>query len=157
MGIKLFYSNKTNTKILSYKKTFSAIAKYAYKYLKLEGDYELSVTLINDELIKEYNAQYRNIDRSTDVLSFALNDEVSGESKINFDEELVVLLGDIFISYETAVRQASEYGHSIDREMAFLFTHGLLHLLGYDHQNNEDEKEMFSLQDVILDALNIKR
>lgn len=90
--------------------------------------------------------------RSTDVISFALEDNdqfyVPGMPRS---------LGDIFISYDHALAQAQEYGHSIEREMCFLFTHGLLHLLGYDHMNEEDEKEMFALQKAILNELGIER
>lgn len=115
-------------------------------------DLELSVIFVNDERIHEINRDYRQIDRSTDVISFALED-----NEQFYVEGMPRELGDIFISIDHAKKQADEYGHSFYREMCFLFTHGLLHLLGYDHMNEEDEKEMFTLQNDILNALNIGR
>lgn len=157
MGIKLIYTNDSPFRIKSYKKTFQSISVFVFNYLNLNYNYELSVTITSDETIKEYNHAYRNIDNSTDVLSFAFLEKGINEKEILYDENVSILLGDIVISSETARRQAKEYGHSFDREMAFLFTHGLLHLLGYDHMNKEDEEKMFNLQDYVLDELNIKR
>jgi len=114
-------------------------------------DAYLSVVFINDEEIKDINKTYRNIDRVTDVISFALEDN---KEKIIGDR----ILGDIFISIPRMKEQAKLYGHSEKRELSFLCCHGLLHLLGYDHVNNEKEKEiMFNLQDEILSSLNIER
>ena len=96
------------------------------------------------------NREYRGVDRPTDVITFALQDEMSELESMY--EEIEQELGDIFISVDTAKRQAQEYGHSLRREVCFLFTHGLLHLLGYDHMTEEDEKVMFALQDTILDG-----
>ena len=93
--------------------------------------------------------EYRNIDRSTDVISFALQDD---DSNIFVQEEQNEL-GDIFINVQAIRDQAKEYGHSLRREACFLFCHGLLHLMGYDHMTKEDEKEMFTLQDVILNEV----
>ena len=89
------------------------------------------------------------MDRPTDVISFALQDDLDDA----FVEEDLYELGDIFINVDAIRQQAKEYGHSIRREACFLFCHGLLHLMGYDHMNAEDEKEMFALQDVILDEM----
>ena len=95
------------------------------------------------------NREYRNVDRPTDVISFAFLD-----NEENKDEMLKhsgpVCLGDIYISVDKAKEQAEEYGHPLKRELSFLFVHGLLHLLGYDHMNKEDEEVMFKLQDEIL-------
>jgi probable rRNA maturation factor len=132
---------------------FKEIADFTYELLELKEKYELSVSIIDDETIHTYNKQYRGIDRPTDVLSFAFQDD---EDMI-LDSKLPTELGDILISYETMLRQADDYGHSIDREMCFLFTHGLLHLLGYDHMEKDDEKEMFALQNEILEGLGILR
>ena len=157
LGIKLIYTNNSLFKIKSYKKEFNRIAAYVYNYLKLKHNYELSVTITDDETIREYNHQYRNIDRATDVLSFAFLEQGLDEKEILYDQDAMILLGDIIISSDKAKQQANDYGHSFDREMAFLFTHGLLHLLGYDHNNHDEEKEMFSLQEKILQDLDIKR
>ena len=153
MSIKMNYQNYYQKRILSYKKLFKQIAEYTYKLLELKDKYELSVSIVDDVTIHEYNKQYRQIDRPTDVLSFAFQD---AEDMI-VDSDLPVELGDILISYDTMLRQAEEYGHSIEREMCFLFTHGLLHLLGYDHMEKDDEEEMFALQNEILEGLNILR
>ena len=104
------------------------------------------------EFIIEINRDYRNIDRSTDVISFALEDSVEF-----YIEGMPRALGDIFISYDHAKMQAKEYEHSVYREMCFLFMHGILHLLGYDHMEEDEAKEMFALQNEILDSLNITR
>lgn len=132
-----------------YKKDFLLIAQRAQEVLKLEDEYSMSVIFVDPEEIHEINKTYRNIDRPTDVISFALRDEVDDYEMMEEDNEL----GDIFINIQAIVDQASEYGHSMRREVCFLFTHGLLHLLGYDHMCEEDEKQMFALQDVILDDI----
>lgn len=153
MSIKIHYQNYYPKKIKSYRKVFKEIADYTYNLLELKEKYELSLSIIDDETIHSYNKQYRNIDRPTDVLSFAFQDD---EDMI-LDSKMPTELGDILISYDTMLRQAEDYGHSIEREMCFLFTHGLLHLLGYDHMEKDDEEEMFALQNVILEGLNILR
>ena len=132
-----------------YKKDFLLIAQRAQEVLKLEDEYSMSVIFVDPEEIHEINKTYRNIDRPTDVISFALRDEVDDYEMMEEDNEL----GDIFINIQAIVDQASEYGHSMRREVCFLFTHGLLHLLGYDHMCEEDEKQMFALQDVILNDI----
>lgn len=107
---------------------------------------DLSLILTTAEYVHELNRDYRNIDRTTDVLTFAA---LEGET---FQQE-VVELGDIFINIQAVKDQAQRYGHSEKRELCFLFVHGLLHTLGYDHMSAEDEKEMFALQDEILDPV----
>ena len=114
----------------------------AIKKLNVKGIF--SVVFIDDDLMHEMNLKYRGIDRTTDVLSFALNDSIN-----DFKEEINVL-GDIFVSIPKMKEQALEYGHSEKRELSFLCIHGLLHLLGYDHMEKEDEKIMFRLQEEIL-------
>ena len=104
---------------------------------------------MDPEEIHEINKTYRGIDRPTDVISFALMDSEDDYEMMEDDNEL----GDIFINVEAIRNQAKEYGHSLRREVCFLFTHGLLHLLGYDHMEEDEEKEMFALQDVILDEI----
>ena len=136
----------------SYEQDFTAIIEQALKTLGIEDDVEVSCVLVDDERIHEINREYRHIDRSTDVISFAMEDNDQF-----YVEGMPRTLGDIFISVDHAKKQAEEYGHSLRREMCFLFTHGILHLLGYDHMTDEQEKEMFGLQDQILGALSIER
>ena len=123
---------------------------YVVKKLALEKC-EFNIILINNEKIHKINKEYRNVDRETDVISFALEDEMD----VKYSD--FRLLGDIYISMEKVYSQALEYGHSNVREICFLATHGILHLLGYDHMNEVDEKEMFKLQEELLDGYNIKR
>ena len=115
---------------------------------------EVSLMFTDDETIHEMNLEYRVIDRKTDVLSFALEE---GEEEEIFGGPEENLLGDIIISVETATRQAEEYGHSVEREMAFLALHGMLHLLGYDHMEEEERQEMRAQEEAILASLGITR
>lgn len=115
---------------------------------------EVSITLTDNVYIHELNMKYRNIDRPTDVLSFALNE---GEEPEIVDGPVVNMLGDIIISVERATEQAAEYGHSIEREIAFLTVHGMLHLLGYDHMEEADRVEMRKEEDYVMDKLGIGR
>lgn len=135
-----------------YKEQFLQIIFTTAQLLNIEDDLELSCIIVDDNKIHEINKDYRQIDKSTDVISFAMEDNdqyyVAGMPRS---------LGDIFISIDHAKTQAKDYGHSLKREMCFLFTHGLLHLLGYDHMNEDDEKEMFDLQKQILTTLQIER
>lgn len=133
----------------------------AAKELKLEDNFEVSITIVDNNRIHEINKEYRSIDRPTDVISFAIEDN-DDEFEIFFDEldDAIVLprlLGDIFISMDKAEEQAEEFDHSIEREIGFLTVHGFLHLNGYDHQTEEEEKEMFALQDIILEENGLER
>ena len=110
-----------------------------------------SIIFVNNEEIKEINKEYRKIDKITDVISFAFEDN----NNIVYNN--LRILGDIYISIPKMIEQAKEYGHSEKRELSFLTVHGLLHLLGYDHMNKKEEKEMFALQELILDGEDIKR
>lgn len=121
----------------------------AIKKLNVKGIF--TIIFIDDETMHEMNYKYRNVDRTTDVLSFALND-----AKDDFEEKLNVL-GDIYISIPKMKAQAVEYGHSEKRELSFLAIHGLLHLLGYDHMKKEDEKVMFALQEEVLSDAGITK
>ena len=116
--------------------------KYLVKKLELEKC-EFNVIIINNEEIRKINREYRNIDRETDVISFALEDEMD----IKYDD--FRLLGDIYISLDKAYSQAMEYGHSRERELCFLITHGILHLLGYDHMKPDDERETAFVQPLV--------
>lgn len=140
----------TITNEFGYKEDFSYLEDLldlTIKKLKVKGIF--SVTFIGDEMMHEMNFQYRGVDRTTDVLSFALNDFAE-----DFEVE-VELLGDIFVSIPKMIEQASEYEHSQKRELSFLVIHGLLHLLGYDHMNKEDEEVMFALQKEVLEDAGI--
>lgn len=139
--------NRTNQNNYSWFELFRTIAANAEKVLELRNDYEISVTFVRSVTIHKINRDYRGIDRPTDVISFAVQDADT------FFEEEDTDLGDIFINIDYAARQAREYGHFYEREIAFLFTHGLLHCLGYDHMTPEDEKEMTALQHQILDPV----
>ena len=125
------------------------------EYEKCQGDYEVSVSFVNDEKIHKLNLEHRNIDRSTDVLSFPLGSD--GEYDKNY-ETGAFLLGDIVISLETACRQAEIYGHSLEREVGFLTVHSMLHLLGYDHEESSlQERIMREKEEAILTSLGISR
>ncbi|MCL6457754.1 MAG: rRNA maturation RNase YbeY [Gorillibacterium sp.] len=133
---------------------------------------EVALTFVDDEEIRRLNNEFRSIDRATDVLSFPLFEEGSEEPTINYEdlEELNAengqteqfneeeLLGDIVISIPRALAQSEEYGHSAEREIGFLFVHGFLHLIGYDHEaGEEDEKLMFARQEEILARAGLTR
>jgi probable rRNA maturation factor len=115
---------------------------------------EVSLVFCDDAYIQDLNKNYRGKDQSTDVLSFALNE---GEEPEIVDGPSQVLLGDIIISLETAARQAEEYNHSLEREIAYLTVHGMLHLLGYDHMTEEDKAEMRVEEEHVLSLLGITR
>ncbi len=144
-------------------KLIETIIIAAAKELKLKDNFEVSVTVVDNERIHEINREYRSIDRPTDVISFAIEDNDEEDFEIFFDEmmeddlELPRLLGDLFISIDKAKEQAEEFGHSFERELGFLTVHGFLHLNGYDHQTEEEEKEMSALQDKILEENGLER
>lgn len=146
-SIEVFNNYGTDIKELGKMEEF---IKYCVDKLGLKN-VVFSVIIIDDESIHKINKEYRGIDRPTDVISFALEDD---KTIINSS---VRMLGDIYISYDTVIRQAKEYNHSNERELCFLAVHGLLHLLGYDHMNNDDEKKMFDLQKELLDSYGIKK
>lgn len=132
-----------------YEDIYLSLLKKTLNHLNLSFDPILSVTFTDDKFIHQINREYRHIDRPTDVISFAfLDNEEDKDSQLH--GQGIVCLGDIYISIDRAKAQAIEYGHPLKRELSFLFVHGLLHLLGYDHMTPEDEKIMFKLQDEIL-------
>ena len=126
-----------------YSKILKLVASAVSKNQKILKSRVLNIVITNNETIKDYNKKYRNVDSETDVLSFPSDEK--GE------------LGDILISYDRVISQAEDYGHAKERELAFLACHGMLHCLGYDHMNESEEKEMFNLQDIILNSINIRR
>lgn len=115
---------------------------------------EVSVIVVDNDKIHEMNKQYREMDRHTDVLSFPLWENASEWEESVMD---VIPLGDIVISLPKAKEQAAEYGHSLERELAFLATHGFLHLIGYLHDCEEEEQRMFQRQEQILSEIGLKR
>lgn len=122
---------------------------------KFEGSAEISVTFVDDDEIHAMNLKYRNVDRSTDVLSFPLGE--NGVYDVNHDTGAKIL-GDIVISMEHAVAQAGIYGHSLQREIAFLTVHSMLHLLGYDHETEGIERvRMREKEEAVLTQLGLKR
>lgn len=155
------------------------------KLLLLAGEMEglsegiVTLTLTDDEGIRALNRQYRGLDKPTDVLSFSMLESVEDEPELRFDEEyegssldsggeawddeaeagdpFADLLGDVIISVPRAEEQAAEYGHSFERELGFLFVHGFLHLLGYDHGDEADEKLMFAKQEEVLAKAGLTR
>lgn len=143
------YINQTNEKSWkNYKPYVDLIVSRIKSVLKLEKLYEFSIILVESDKIHEINREYRNIDKETDVISFASLDD-----HLLFDLNEIIELGDIFININAIRYQAHDYGHSLKREFCFLVTHGILHLLGYDHLNKEDEKRMFDLQEEILNEI----
>ena len=146
----MFEIIKDTDKEVLYLDKLNNYIKFVVKKLGLEKC-EFNIIIVDNEKIHEINREYRNVDRETDVISFALEDNMD----VKYED--FRLLGDIYISIDKVKSQALEYGHSEERELCFLATHGILHLLGYDHMEPEDEKEMFSLQESLLDEFNIRR
>ena len=141
--------NDTNKEIKE-QEILNNYVTYLVDKLKLEKC-EFNIIITTNKKIHKINKEYRNVDRPTDVISFAMEDEKDVEYK-DFR-----LLGDIYISIDKCYEQAKEYNHSNVREICFLATHGVLHLLGYGHMTEEEEKEMFSLQEELLLGYDIKR
>ena len=129
---------------------YKALLKTTFDRLKVEKDYEVDCSYVGDEEMQVLNKNYRGLDRPTDVLSFAFNEGDDKAEDMPMAPGERPILGDIVIDFEQACRQAKEIGNTDFRELSFLFTHGLLHILGYDHMKEEDAKVMFALQDEIL-------
>jgi len=147
MEIGLF--NETENSLEEELKLINNVLLHGLKKLDI-SDVEFNVIIVDNEYIHRLNKEYRNIDRETDVITFALEDDKTFNPKER-------VLGDIYISIEKAISQSEEYGHSLKRELSFLAVHGLLHLLGYDHMEKEEEEIMFRLQKEILDEMEIKK
>ena len=151
------------TEDTAFNEAIESAVKAALDYEKVAQGCDVCIIVTDDENIRELNREHREIDRATDVLSFPMLELRPGEeikvSPLELDEETgTVMLGDIVISSERARVQAEEYGHSELREVSFLTVHGILHLLGYDHElSEEDEKLHFSRQEEILDAMGLRR
>ena len=160
---RIILENEQNTVKISeeIESTIKKVIEASLEYENCDFDAEVSVTIVDNEAIREINNETRNIDAPTDVLSFPMLyfDEDGNIIDSDFDMDGdVLVLGDIVISAERAKTQAEEFGHSFLREMAFLTVHSMLHLLGYDHVDDpEGEKIMFAKQEEILDKLGITR
>ncbi len=139
-------------------KIIKDVIELTANHLGLKEYTEVDITIVDNTTIHQLNNEYRGIDRATDVLSFAMLDEVEGDFiSLTADMMPVVHLGDIIISNDKVIEQAKEYGHSYERELGFLTVHGFLHLNGYDHQTPEESSEMFGLQEEILTQYGLTR
>lgn len=157
MNLKIDFENDQEALPVTYrlKMLVRAAVAATLDYEQYENPIEVSVTFTDNEKIRELNRKFRGIDRATDVLSFPLFD-FEGETDEPPVDELMGMLGDIVISLEQAKKQAEEYGHSFEREAAFLTVHSMLHLLGYDHETSkEDEADMRRRQSEILERMGL--
>lgn len=160
---KIFIENEQSFMALE-KKYVSLLEKTVMMCLqdeKMDLGCDVNILITDDASIRELNRQFRNIDYSTDVLSFPMLNMKNGriqseEGDYDMDEGLL-LLGDIVLSMETTQRQAEQYGHPLERELAFLVSHGVFHLLGYDHMQKDEEKDMLLKQEAVLSKLGLKR
>lgn len=155
--LQLYINDETNTIGNDIEELVTKLLNHAAREEGIEGGAEVSVTFMTDEDIQDINLNYRGIDAPTDVISFALEEVTEGEVMIQAAEGMPTVLGDILISVDTAQRQAADYGHTYTREVGFLALHGFLHLLGYDHMNEEDEAKMFGRQKEILHTFGLER
>lgn len=142
-----------------YKEIIKRVIEQCFKEEKIEkSKLYISITLTNPEHIHEINKQYRNVDRATDVLSFPMFEKNEIDEKIkNNDFEHEDVLGDIVISIEKVEEQAKEYGHSFEREFAYMLVHGFYHLMGYDHIEDDDKVIMRKKEEIVLNKLGITR
>ena len=144
-----FYIDNRQDKYIVSEEIESLIEKVILESFKVEGlsdDYEVSISFVDNSEIKLLNNEYRGVDSETDVLSFPM------------DEDFILpipLLGDIIISMEKAKEQAEEYGHSLEREVAYLTAHSMFHLMGYDHMNDEEKDIMRLKEKQVMKNLNI--
>ncbi|TKH42192.1 rRNA maturation RNase YbeY [Paenibacillus sp. FSL R10-2782] len=165
MSLQLAWNNEQNDMVI-HESLIGLLNTLLEEAGKVEGvtEGEVALTFVNDEQIHELNREYRGIDRPTDVLSFAMKETLDEELEIIYEpddggplDDVPDVLGDIIISVQTAQAQSEEYGHSIEREIGFLFVHGFLHLLGYDHQDEASEAEMMGKQEAVLAQVGLTR
>ena len=157
MSLKIYFENNQNEVPLTYKLKMLVrdAVEATLDYEQYGNPCEVSVTFVNNEEIHSLNKKFRGVDRPTDVLSFPLFD-YEGESEEPAVDELMGMLGDVVLSMEQAKAQAEEYGHSFQREVAFLTVHSMLHLLGYDHETGEeDEADMRRRQSAIMEEMGL--
>lgn len=156
MTLEIDIVDETNTLTDDNIYTVEQLLQLASAMEDIQDEAELSVVFVNNERIQEINRIYRHKDQPTDVISFALEDEVDGEVNI-VGEGMPRVLGDILVSIPKAEEQAQTHGHTFIRELGFLVVHGFLHLLGYDHEVKEEERVMFHRQDMILNKFGLER
>ncbi|AYA77068.1 rRNA maturation RNase YbeY [Bacillus sp. Y1] len=156
MNLSIDFLDETNEMTEEAIEQIEGVLNSAQKKLQITEPCELSVTFVDNDRIQEINREYRGKDKPTDVISFALEELGEGEIQIS-GANMPRVLGDIIISTDKAREQATDYGHSVERELGFLAVHGFLHLLGYDHETEAEEKEMFDLQRSILDEYGLGR
>ena len=154
--LELDLMDETNTLSKETIELVEKVLQFAADKQSIKDGSEVSVTFVTNDAIQEINRTYRNKDVATDVISFAMEELGEGEMEI-IDADIPTLLGDIIISVERAQEQADSYAHTFEREVCFLAVHGFLHLLGFDHGTEEEEKEMFGLQETILQAFGLRR
>ncbi|RWZ60881.1 rRNA maturation RNase YbeY [Halobacillus fulvus] len=150
------FQDETNSVDEAFVDLIQRIIQFAGEKEGIQADSEVSISFVDNNEIQEINRNYRQKDTPTDVISFAMQEEGEGEMQI-LNEDLPLMLGDIVISVDKAKEQAEDYNHSLEREFGFLALHGFLHLLGYDHLNEEDEKKMFGRQEEILHEFGLQR
>ena len=157
MGVDIQFYNQTSESVETYEAMITTVVNETIKQENLTNEMlECSFIFVDNEQIREINANYRQKDAVTDVITFAIEDEMPGEIKIQ-GIPMPRMLGDVFISLPRTREQAERYGHSFERELSFLAVHGCLHLLGYDQIEPEEEKIMFGKQEDVLNALGIRR
>ncbi len=164
MTIYINYESKVKLHI-PYRKIIHQVAALCLAHEGVPYECELSVTIVDEDTIKDINEQFRHITKATDVLSFPLNDFWEAADFSDFDEDRAsfnpdtgeLMLGDIILSASHIIEQAEEFGHTRKRELAFLVVHSILHLLGYDHMIPEEEERMFEKQRQILEQGGYKR
>ena len=157
MAVDIQFYNQTSESVDAYEAMIVTVVNETIKQENLTNEMlECSFIFVDNEQIREINKNYRQKDAVTDVITFAIEDEIPGEIKIQ-GIPMPRMLGDVFISLPRTREQAERYGHSFERELSFLAVHGCLHLLGYDHLEPEEEKVMFGKQEDILNALGIRR
>ncbi len=157
MNLRIYFDNHQDKLPLTYrlKMLVREAIEATLDYEQYGNPCEVSVTFVDNEEIRDLNKKFRSIDKATDVLSFPLFD-YEGESEEPPVDEMLGMLGDIVLSLEQADVQAKEYGHSFEREVAFLTVHSMLHLLGYDHETGEeDEADMRRCQSAIMDLMGL--
>ena len=147
--MEIDFFNETDESLEKELEKVHEVLIHGLKKLKID-EAIFNVIIVDNDYIHKLNKEYRNIDRETDVITFALEDDKTFNPDIR-------ILGDVYISIDKAKSQSIEYGHSLLRELSFLAVHGMLHLLGYDHMEKKDEEVMFKLQKEILDEMGIKR
>lgn len=150
------FHDQTRTVPTDYIDLLQRLVIFTARKESVSREAEVSINFVDNKEIQELNRNYRQQDKPTDVISFALQESVEGEMDI-VGEDIPLVLGDIVISVDKAHEQATDYNHSLERELGFLTVHGFLHLLGYDHMNEEDEKNMFQKQEMILEEFGLER